>query len=329
MKFVKHELNIIIPLIVFFSACYSRNNLLPSRQKNTVATLIKLDVFEPHGGSYDEFEYFVNGKSYKYIRARTIGFVLGEKFQLVYDSLFPNKLCSLLLYKPVFLKEEKTNLTIGRVSYVKKNYPLIEYDYQVNNQKYHRIQHLEKEAKFYPQISKNALYVVEYLIDNSQRSVIYFDELVTVMDTAVATVIEPYQFNYVQGPYCEYTYVIQGDTFKEKSNYDIRISKGERFRMVFFTFGNKQVLRVVNFYEPVFLENEITKITSGEVIFSQKNAEAVYYKYNIDGKQYERAQILNGKVKDYKMLKDHKTFKVEYLVDNPQRAIIYLDQPIK
>ena len=95
-------------------------------------------------------------------------------------------------------------------------------------------------------------------------------------------------------------------------------------------------------WNPVFLNKEITKSTTGIIsrapyqskFFSKKpekySAHSIEFTFWIDGSCYRKSQHLPpmfirnspGKIK-----KGDK-FEVEYWIENPQRAIIYLDKPI-
>ena len=80
---------------------------------------------------------------------------------------------------------------------------------------------------------------------------------------------------------------------------------------------------------PVFLPGEITHYTIGKLLRVHKGHELFDFEYTISGKKYDRLQILGkgNSVRNHPQLVNGAEFLVEYWVQNPQRAILYMDKP--
>lgn len=311
---------------VVISSCTQKNNFIPKRLKSCTAVLTKLDVYERHGGSYDEFEFEVNGRIYKYRRFRTIGYVLGDKFELVYDTIYPEGVRKLLAYKPVFLKDEKTGFTIGEVSFAKKSDYLFVFKYKVNAIKHERIQFLENEVRTFRSLSKGGVYMVEYWLDNPQRSILYYDQPILEFDTAIAEIINSLSVGNMYR--VNYEYIVSSDTFQNSFVAGIPLNAGEKFKIPLYKSKSKTIAGEVLLAYPVFTTSENTASVSGELLSVDKESNYVRYRYSVKGKSFERIQVLNGRMKTYDLNKHSTKFKVVYSVDDPRRAIIYLDQPM-
>ena len=80
---------------------------------------------------------------------------------------------------------------------------------------------------------------------------------------------------------------------------------------------------------PVFLPEEMTAYTYGTLEKISRSHESFDFKYTILEKKYERVQNLafGDPVKNHPQLVNGAEFLVEYWVQNPQRAILYMDKP--
>jgi len=80
---------------------------------------------------------------------------------------------------------------------------------------------------------------------------------------------------------------------------------------------------------PVFLPGENTKYTVGTLKKVHKNSFFFDYVYTILGKEYIRTQDLADRAINHPQLVNGAEFLVEYWVNNPERAILYMDKPKK
>lgn len=100
---------------------------------------------------------------------------------------------------------------------------------------------------------------------------------------------------------------------------------GEKFKMV---YDSSDYLGNWNIYlsKPLFLKSEITQTSTGLVteIEQYKNHFDIDFEYrSINGRLYRKTQVFMGQ-NDTNMKVGDK-FNVEYLIDNPQRAILLID----
>ena len=80
---------------------------------------------------------------------------------------------------------------------------------------------------------------------------------------------------------------------------------------------------------PVFLPGEVTGYTYGKVIIPYHRDELIEFKYTVSGVDYTRIQIFEGRnaLRKQPQVINGGRFLVEYLVENPQRAILYINKP--
>jgi hypothetical protein len=114
---------------------------------------------------------------------------IGEKFLLKYDPLVPEgnyEYKRLEVWHPVFLPGEVTNYTVGTVVYAVKKYILFDYTYTIEGQTYVRSQYLTNGDKIRtaPQVVKGARFLVEYLVEDPERAIIYLDKPKTYIDNS-------------------------------------------------------------------------------------------------------------------------------------------------
>ncbi len=77
-------------------------------------------------------------------------------------------------------------------------------------------------------------------------------------------------------------------------------------------------------WNPAFFKNEETKKTICKVIRISRSS--VSFEYIIDGKKYEKCQVLPSNYKNkYPTLNKGQNYEVEYWVENPLRSIMHLD----
>lgn len=86
--------------------------------------------------------------------------------------------------------------------------------------------------------------------------------------------------------------------------------------------------------QPVFLKDEKTLVIQGKVkrisLVSQKGKKELIFTFEINDTQFSRSQSIEKDYKEqYPDLKEGRSYEVEYWEQNPERAIIHLDKPIK
>jgi hypothetical protein len=145
---------------------------------HTVATLIGQTAKPEFGSGLDIFEYKVNGMTYRYI-GNGVTDVIGDKYDLMYDSLRPN-VSKINFRKPVFLKDEQTSIAVGRISqYSGLSDSISDYyisiSYTVNGKDY--IKSLNNYEKI--TVARDYEFQVEYWVENPKRSIIHFDRPIT------------------------------------------------------------------------------------------------------------------------------------------------------
>jgi hypothetical protein len=165
-----------------FSGTTTAEAIIPlGRFRTTVAT--KISHESPYGsyGSYDLYQFYSGTKRYDYYGPNSTLVPKGEKYLLKYDTLYPEDHYPhrvLLREYPVFLPEECTNYTVGTLKKVFKGHTSFAYEYTILGKKYYRIQDLADNdpVRNHPQLVKGAEFLMEYLVANPKRAIIYIDK---------------------------------------------------------------------------------------------------------------------------------------------------------
>jgi hypothetical protein len=127
--------------------------------------------------------------------------------------------------------------------------------------------------------------------------------------------------NATRGSDAEIIYYVEGKEYVTKTLNDEGMAKGDRYILI-FEKENPQKCEVL-LERPVFLNGEEVRESEGIIKKVSKIAkDFVRYEYIIEGKTYSRTQLLS---KEFKPIVGQK-YVVYYWVENPQRAIIYLDK---
>jgi hypothetical protein len=166
-------------ILLFLTSCYTVNKIIPEeRKKITVATIINPEVIWLHGNTHSDLTYNANGKKYNCTAYYLPGRVKDEKFLISYDTINPSQ-SELLIEKPIFLDNERTKKTVGTIKFPNRNTVFLEFEYYVDNVKFHKTQILEKNKVKNPGFKKGEKYEVEYWEENPQRSIIHIDKPIT------------------------------------------------------------------------------------------------------------------------------------------------------
>ncbi len=106
---------------------------------------------------------------------------------------------------------------------------------------------------------------------------------------------------------------------------------GDRFNILYDP-SNPESFKIIR-WEPVFVEEEETVQSTGKLIKVTKESwmffGSVIFTYQVGKKIYNRKQFLNPNLKNYEVMEIGNKYVIRYWIHDPQRAIIYLDKPIK
>jgi hypothetical protein len=118
-------------------------------------------------------------------------------------------------------------------------------------------------------------------------------------------------------------YYVEGKEYVTYTVNDEGMAKGDRYILV-YEKGNPQKSEVL-LERPVFLAGEETKESEGTIKkVSTIAKDFVRYEYVVEEKIYSRTQLYS---KEFNPIEGQK-YIVWYWIDNPQRAIIYLDKQL-
>lgn len=158
--------------------------------KFTVGTITSLKQAQKSAGLDAVVTFVVEGKQYEYrIGSKAYSAnVVGEKFVVVYEDKKPSN-CIVLRHRPVFtdieskfVEQTKGVITKDAHKYnwsSNKHIPNhgIEFEYEVNGQKFTKAQSLPKDyKKQYPNLKEGSIYEVEYWNKNPERAIIYLEK---------------------------------------------------------------------------------------------------------------------------------------------------------
>ena len=106
---------------------------------------------------------------------------------------------------------------------------------------------------------------------------------------------------------------------------------GDRFNILYDP-SNPEKFKVIR-WQPVFTEEEETVQSTGKLISVTKDSwmflGAIKFTYQVGKEIYKRQQFLNPNLENYEAMEIGNKYIIRYWVVDPQRAIIYLDKPIK
>ena len=121
-----------------------------------------------------------------------------------------------------------------------------------------------------------------------------------------------------------------------KNRFDIRSYgeiSGEKYTMRYNINNPKEI--EIDYWNPIFEKNETTYFCVSKNIkihwinFWEPKYIVIYY-YEANGYTHKKTQSLPPNYKkNYPNLKEGQIYEIETLSENPQRAIIHLDKPIK
>ncbi|HLP19835.1 MAG TPA: hypothetical protein VK174_06015 [Chitinophagales bacterium] len=94
------------------------------------------------------------------------------------------------------------------------------------------------------------------------------------------------------------------------------IFPGERYEIIYDSLN--PVDSRIDYAKPLFVENQQTFFVYGEVDKFTRSNNVCFFKYRVNNKQYQRCQ----KLPESKFVKEGSSYKIEYLVSNPNIAIL-------
>ena len=143
--------------------------------KKTPATIIGYD-YAGRGGTSAKYS-FINNKK-EFFNLTSAEYVLGEKFLVEFDSIYPEK-NRIMLDHPIFLESEKTAIAIGYLDKLINTwfFKRITFIYYINGKKYEHSYEPGKDIENrYPKFKKGKKYLVKYWLDNPERAIIQPDQ---------------------------------------------------------------------------------------------------------------------------------------------------------
>jgi len=286
-----------------------------AQKKETIATYVKYSSHVRGGDAY--WEWFVNGKLINDVGPNPF-MPIGSKYVVTYDSLKPEKNYSIDLSRPVFLKEESTAFTTGVLisnsCFTPKKHDVVIIKYRVWDEEYTLYQNepLRKETLC---IKKGDKFEVEYWTSAPARSIVHLDKPVVLKET------------YATMRLSKWEYEVNGKLFTvEGSQRIIGALDGTKYIISYDSLHPERFQLQED--KPVFLKNEPTGKVSGTITETTDYKKEKYFTYTINGVEYVGVKFI-GTLQNKLRLKKGNKYEVEFLIENPRRAIIHLDKPIK
>ena len=176
------------------------------RAKETYTTLKNFgyaNLGNNSDGKVAKYEYNVAGKLYTYTGGFIYGSQIGEKYKILYDSLFPYT-CQIQFDKPLFLPGERTKKTIGEIVNIDIYQCNYKYSFELpgdilqalnekpNNTREQWTGFAKNFELSRPYLKAGSKFIVEYSADNFLRAIIYLDR-----PASSAEILNPaiYRFN--------------------------------------------------------------------------------------------------------------------------------------
>lgn len=138
-------------------------------------------------------------------------------------------------------------------------------------------------------------------------------------------VIREFKSKQGSGRVSVFEYSVNEKTYDFWGYYNNSFVIGDKFKLKYEKDNPKKSIVILE--KPIFLENEITDTIKGKIVDIQYfNKSSIDFEYEVDGLIYSRTQVLSEDFENlYPDLEIGKYCKVRFLIDNPQRSIIYLD----
>lgn len=146
-----------------------------------------------------------------------------------------------------------------------------------------------------------------------------------------------YRYGYGRGAVSMVFYWVDGKRYEVNGSFNANGKViGDKYLIKYNTDNPKQIKEYT--WNVGFLTTENTEETVGivegiwsmNILFNRDEDMGITFFYTVNGKKYERTQRLQPDYKEkFPNLSKEQKYKVLYWDKNPQRAVLYLDKPIK
>lgn len=128
------------------------------------------------------------------------------------------------------------------------------------------------------------------------------------------------------GFYGEYIFYCGDTTVQAQGRFLYDAVTGDKYMASYDSLDCQNVK--ISYDRPVFSDLERTGSEVGEIYETSLFFEEPYikFKYKIDGKTYERYQIVDKIILERSDVKKTARFPIQYLLDNPKRSIMYFEK---
>lgn len=145
-----------------------------------------------------------------------------------------------------------------------------------------------------------------------------------------------------RGAASKFKYSFNDQEYVGYSSYNVSVFHnipGEKFSILINSKKPDDYIPIE--WEPMFIQGERTSFTRGFIVSIENDYKLVFgdslvssheviFAYETVAGKYERGQALSPRYTDlYPALGAGDIYEIEYFVENPQRAIIHLDKPLK
>lgn len=122
-------------------------------------------------------------------------------------------------------------------------------------------------------------------------------------------------------------YMALGKKRKAFVNWWCGYCKGDKYIVKYDSTNPKWYIVLED--KPLFLKDEKTGWDIGTIGGRMRSDDYILgFSYFVGGKKFDRCQIMSKPVQDYPGLQKDAKYKIRYWLENPQRAILYLDSPV-
>jgi len=182
IKNKENILNVIVALaciltFIYFVYDYKSHPTVISNPCKTIGVCTEYSS-KAKGTDIDLF-YFVKNKKYKISMSAQGCVMLGQKYNILYDSINPSN-ADVLIKEPVFTRDQITRITYARISNLGKTFfsnkaEDVSFDYIINGQFYDTYQYSDWD-KYNVKVGDKC--ELEYLVENPAICIIHLDKKV-------------------------------------------------------------------------------------------------------------------------------------------------------
>ncbi len=268
-------------------------------------------------GSYMYFNWEVNGDKRR-VTVRGYGdkSMNGKVFNVIYDAQHPNN-NYILQDQQLFLPHEHTTKTMGMVYRSRK------YDcFFLFNKDFAGWSYVPKGKG----IKKGDKFEVEYLPQNPERCAIDFEKSATIQIPAYGSGV---CIEYMEGIWATFQFEIKGKRYTAYSLSQPHMVIGDRFKIVYDTLHPEHANVLLD--QPMFLPSEHIGKSIGTLLkVTPEGCEFYYLPEKHTSKKYKKYQSFQAdSLGDYSNLKKGDKFEVDFSPSHLERAIIYLNRPLR